>query len=64
MEGIQDVFKAGKWTLIAPDRSAWINGNPMLVSAALLAEIGGYMRPLGDDFFKILEENRWALYEE
>jgi len=54
--------KARKWTLIAPDGRVWQNENPMLISVALLAELGGYMQPLGGDFARILNENRWALY--
>ena len=62
LEAIQSACKARKWTLIAPDGRVWQNENPMLISAALLAEIGGYMQPLVDDFARILDENRWALY--
>jgi hypothetical protein len=62
LEVIQAACKAMKWTLIAPDGRVWQNENPMLISAALLAEIGGYMQPLGGDFARILDENRRALY--
>ena len=62
LEAIQAACKARKWTLIAPDGRVWQNESPMLISAALLAEIGGYMEPLGGDFARILDENRWALY--
>jgi len=62
LEAIQAACKARKWTLIAPDGRVWQNENPMLISAALLAELGGYMQPLGGDFARILDENRWALY--
>ncbi len=62
LEAIQAACKARKWMLIAPDGRVWQNENPMLISAALLAELGGYMQPLGGDFARILDENRWALY--
>lgn len=62
LEAIQAACKARKWTLIAPDGRVWQNDNPMLISASLLAELGGYMQPLGGDFARILDENRWALY--
>ena len=64
LEAIQAACKARKWTLIAPDGRVWQNENPMLISAALLAELGGYMEPLGGDFARILDENRWALYDD
>jgi len=62
LEAIQAACKAQKWTLIAPDGRVWQNENKMLISAALLAELGGYMQPLDGDFARILDENRWALY--
>ena len=62
LDAIQAACKARKWTLIAPDGRVWQNENPLLISAALLAELGGYMQPLGGDFARILDENRWALY--
>jgi len=40
----------------------WQSENQMLISAALLADLGGYMQPLCGDFARILDENRWALY--
>lgn len=58
LEVIQAACKARMWTLIAPDGRVWQNNNPMLISAALLAELGGYMQPLGGDFARILDENR------
>jgi len=64
LEAIHAACKARKWTLIAPDGRVWQNDNPMLISAALLAEIGGYMKPLGGDFARILDENRRALYDD
>lgn len=64
LEAIWAACKAQKWTLIAPDGRVWQNENQMLISAILLAELGKYMEPLGGDFARILDENRWALYEE
>lgn len=64
MESIRAACKDGKWTLIAPDGRVWQNESPMLISAALLAELGGYMPPLGGSLERILNENRLALSSE
>lgn len=64
LEAIQAACKARKWTLIAPDGRVWQNENPMLISAALLADFSGDMQPLGGDFARILNENRWSLYDD
>ncbi len=60
---LRECAKDQKWMLIAPDGRVWINDNLMILSAALLAELGGYSEPLGVEFSKVLEANREELYE-
>ena len=71
-EGVQDALAAirqsckdGKWTLIAPDGRVWQNESPLIVSACLLAEVGGHMKPFDKDMARILNDNReWLADEE
>ena len=60
---LRECAKDRKWMLIAPDGRVWINDNLMILSAAMLAELGGYSEPLGAEFSKVLEANREELYE-
>lgn len=41
MEGLKAAADSGKWTLIAPDGRVWMNDDPRLIGAVLMAILGG-----------------------
>jgi len=62
VESVPRACSEGKWTLIAPDGRAW-QCNPFILSAALLAEIGGSAVKLDAECQKVLDDNLESLYE-
>jgi len=62
LEAIQAACEAHRWTLIAPDGRVWQNKNPMLISAVLLAELGGHMQ-LSSAIHRTVRQNDLCIRE-